>query len=588
MRDVLKHGVVGTLVALATIGSANAKQSATPAVHHAKAVKATAPGIANPCAYQGIDIDKYGLKPFQDAPVIHSGDDHVLRAELDVRYTDPSTATIAGCPVKLRTYNGVLVGPTLRIKPGDTMEITLKNDLPGDSTPCHKAAPKHMAITEMAMVPAPAVYSVTNLHTHGLHVSPSGSSDNVFLEICPTETQHFEIHVPKDHPPGTFWYHSHVHGSTALQVSSGMAGALIIEGGLDDVAEIKAAKEKTFLLQQITYDETGTLENYNNFGPGGWAATKRSVTVNGQIAPLFTMAPGEVQRWRFIHGGVRESLLLYVANDNGAGGGALNEIATDGNALGRIDSWRTPLEMEPGYRSDVLFKAPQLPAGQSSVRYYIFSTPIVGTRSLSFRAIPGNPAAFTAALNTVQPRGVIAAIDVQGTPVDMPLPNAAELAPLAPYQPIKDSELTGDPQSVSFSIQSMDCSGAGPCQTCPPGKKCAISFMVDHYQYPVGPVRKLTLGKASQWTLEVDDASLAPEHPFHIHVNPFEMLRAGPDGSDETVWKDTLLVHQAKDMPLKYRLVRSRYTDFDGKFVLHCHILDHEDGGMMQEVDIVN
>src|SRR3569832_915810 len=136
--------------------------------------------------------------------------------------------------------------------------------------------------------------------------------------------------------------------------------------------------EKTLLVQLLSYVESGRVVNYSNFGPGGWAATKRSVTVFGLFVPLFTMAPGEVQRWRFIHGGVRESLLLYVATDNGAGGGALNEIATDGNALGRIDSWKTPLEMEPGYRSDVLFKAPQLPAGQTSVRYYIFSTPIVG------------------------------------------------------------------------------------------------------------------------------------------------------------------------------------------------------------------
>jgi len=187
----------------------------------------------------------------------------------------------------------------------------------------------------------------------------------------------------------------------------------------------------------------------------------------------------------------------------------------------------------------------------------------------------------------VQPRGVIAAIDVQGTPMNMPLPGAAELAPLAPYQPIKDSELTGDPQTVSFSIERLDCSGPGPCQPCPPGKNCNnVAFMVDHYQYPMAPVRKLKLGTASQWTIEVDPNSLAPEHPFHIHVNPFEMVRVGPDSADETVWKDTLLVHQTT--PLKYRLLRSRYTEFDGKFVLHCHILDHEDGGMMQEVDIVN
>jgi len=582
------------IVALLAAPLLDTALAAMPAKPHAPAAKphkapmampmaAAVPPAApsNPaCAYQDIDIQKYGLQPFADAPVIRAGTDHILTATLSIAYTDPVTTSIAGCGVHLRTYDGKLIGPTLRVTRGDTMKITVRNDLPPSKDAKGNPIPCPMAHSNMVHP-----LDVTNLHTHGLHVSPSGNSDNVFLEICPGKSLDYAITIPPDHPFGTFWYHAHVHGSTAVQVSSGMEGALIVEGGLDDVPEIKAAKERIFLLQQISYDQQGEIESLAQFSPGSWADSKRSVTVNGQIAPVVTMEPGAVERWRFIHGGVRETLPLFVQ-----GGGPLNEIATDGNTLGRIDAWTRPLELDPGYRSDVLFKAPMLPAGKTSARYYLLSAPLSGLQLLQARLpAPGLKRkggalfaeAFTAALNEVQPTGVIAVIDVAGPPNDMPMPTNAELAPLAPFQPITDAELTGTPQSMTFSIEQADCSGKGPCKPCPSGT-CPVQFMVDRDPYGQGLVRQLKLGTASQWTLAVATTSLALTHPFHIHVNPFEMTRPGPDGQPETVWKDTILVHAGSPI-----LMRSRYTDFDGEFVLHCHILDHEDQGMMQAVEIV-
>src|SRR5258708_39789220 len=72
---------------------------------------------------------------------------------------------------------------------------------------------------------------ITNLHTHGLHVSPAGNSDNVFREIPPGASFQYTFTIPPDHPSGTFWYHPHKHGSVAYQMANGMAGALIVEGG---------------------------------------------------------------------------------------------------------------------------------------------------------------------------------------------------------------------------------------------------------------------------------------------------------------------------------------------------------------------
>ena len=178
-----------------------------------------------------------------------SSTNKVLRHTLDVRYANN---TIAGCQVQLRSYNGRVTAETLRAKPGDALRITLNNNLPN-------------MVSNAGVMPAHAIHSdfnSTNLHTHGLHVSPQGNEDNPLLNIHPGKSFAYEIHIPKNQPPGTFWYHAHLHGATSVQLSSGMSGALIITGGLDDVPQIKAAKEQILVVQQISYNQSGKLENF--------------------------------------------------------------------------------------------------------------------------------------------------------------------------------------------------------------------------------------------------------------------------------------------------------------------------------------
>ncbi|HYV49945.1 MAG TPA: multicopper oxidase domain-containing protein [Myxococcaceae bacterium] len=181
-----------------------------------------------------------------------------ISLELVAQYGDN---TIGADKVHLRSYDGALVGPTIRARAGDTLNIHLVNKLPANPpTPNNlevMAAEQARLLTRGVPTPLtnniPHGFNTTNLHTHGLHVSPSGNSDNVLLAIGPGEDFRYEIKIPTDHPPGTFWYHPHVHGSTALQVSSGMEGALIIEGDIDRVPEIAVAREQVMLFQQIAY-----------------------------------------------------------------------------------------------------------------------------------------------------------------------------------------------------------------------------------------------------------------------------------------------------------------------------------------------
>ena len=184
--------------------------------------------------------------------------------ELDAGYAsyriyNPSTN--AYDQVKLRAYGGCPTGPTINVDPGQTLNVTLVNTLPPESA---DTCPPNAAHD------TPHCFNTINLHLHGVHVSPSGNSDNVFLSVPPGGSLGYRYQVPSNHPAGTFWYHSHRHGSAAIDVASGMEGVLVVRGhrtaarraqngGIADIDTILHDRSKTafpehvFLFQQIEY-----------------------------------------------------------------------------------------------------------------------------------------------------------------------------------------------------------------------------------------------------------------------------------------------------------------------------------------------
>ncbi|WP_109831087.1 multicopper oxidase family protein [Reichenbachiella versicolor] len=485
--------------------------------------------------------------------------DSVLNTELNIGYSDQYIWNVNQSKmlkVRLRNYNGLLVPPTFRIKPGDLLRVKLNNNLPvlTDNVSCDPFGHKHGDFADSCNQKNPATFNTTNLHTHGLHVSPKDSSDNVLVHIAPTCDFQNHILLPDNHPQGTFWYHAHVHGSTAVQVSSGMAGAIIIEGGLDTLAEIKAAEEKIFVLQQIpyTYDSANnvySVEDFDaSFGPGTWAKGVEEngwrTTINGQTYPIIQMKSGEVQRWRFIHAGVRESLELQLE------GHTMHEIALDGISLGRMES-KDSIQMEPGYRSDVLVKANLVSESD--------------TVFLIDREAPKD----ASLLQEYESPKVLAIVIISPEVNDMPLPTSNQLKPYAPFKSISSNELEPPIQKVWFNI---DINSSPTC------------FTVNDQPFSMdNPPRKLLLNSANEWIV----TSNFVNHPFHIHVNSFEIFKIKKANGtiqefDPPIWKDTYLIMQNDSVHM-----RSRYENFDGEFVLHCHILDHEDQGMMELVKIV-
>ena len=591
-----------------------------------------------------------------------------VQVTLDIRYADnaiPNPTTGNLDKVRLRSYNGGLVGPTIRTNPGDTVRVRLQNNLPAE--PCIHPEGTHNV---------PNCFNTTNLHTHGWHVSPTGNSDNVLLELGPQTTFDYEFNLPKDHPAGTFWFHSHRHGSTALQVSSGMAGALIVEGnrtlneksqdGIADVDTIlkypdgKPFFERIFLFEQIQYscldekgnltwdcktqnctrrdaqdkcigewiDRVGEIEEYENgqFGPGTWRTSGRFTMINGRMQPIFEAEAGKIERWRLIHGGVRDTIKFMVTRSTLTPTDAASLLSLTAEPMTiqeqktmiektclldqRVPQWEFAVDgltrkqitrknvnvFQPGYRSDILlfFDRPGVycviddqapPAERINAE-----DNVTKERKLLARVVVREGGAVT-----VDPAEYLSQ---QLTRANTDLPTGAKgelrqlrLTEFSAHKDISESEVTGR-QALAFNL---DLSSVSP------------RFGIDNQAYsPTRIDRLLKLNGVDEWTL----TSTFVNHPFHIHVNPFQIIdilkpdqnktlssifkdknyekcvqfeNGDPQYCDQQlVFRDTLLVKQG------YKIViRSRNERYIGDFVLHCHILDHEDQGMMQNVRIV-
>jgi FtsP/CotA-like multicopper oxidase with cupredoxin domain len=379
----------------------------------------------------------------------------------------------------------------------------------------------------------PHQFNNTNFHFHGSHVSPSGISDNVMRSMVPGETYDIEITLPKDHTKGTYWYHPHHHGSADIQVASGMAGAIVVEGDFADVPEIAAAKERVLILGQVVFDSRFMVETFDTVFP---ETATRFLTVNGQRRPAISMRPGEVQRWRIVHGGYQDDMLLQLDKHE------FHAVAYDGIQLGAMETMKQHLIL-PGQRADLLVQAG-------------------GPGTYDLNALPydqGHPS----------PVGPLARVVVSGEPMNMKLPASL---PKAPLETIKDSELTGSRKLV-FAATSPEADAAGHWDE--------FGFLIDGKKFDPSRIdQRVKLGAVEEWTIlnthEHDD------HVFHIHTNPFEMTKLNGKPLPKTQWRDTAIVER-KGGTLTFR---SRFLDYTGIFMLHCHMMNHEELGMMQTVEV--
>jgi len=378
----------------------------------------------------------------------------------------------------------------------------------------------------------------------------------VLLEMDPGDTNEYRFDIDErvTHNPGTFWYHPHVHGATAIQVGSGMAGALIIEGNYDAIASIAAATERLMVIQHIAWDavdglNTGVTCDESNLTLDSFGeVTQYSPSlVNGVLAPVIVTAPEQVEHWRLLHAGVTDEmdigLFPATADDcssfDSANPISLKQIAADGIALSAGFD-RTEVFMAPGYRIDLIAQAPA-----TEGRYCL-----IGERGGGPPPATGN---MDVLLNWVVDSGA-------GTATSTAIPSDSDLAAVAPA--------TLDCAAAVDATQTLTIDQANPC---PPFNINCQTFD----ESLTNPVI-LPANTTEEWALSAG----AGAHPFHIHVNPFTVCDNMPDEPPAPHWRDTLLVdNTSRELHMEYPL-------FTGDFVLHCHKLNHEDSGMMQLVRI--
>ena len=365
---------------------------------------------------------KLPVVPAMDAPLVEP---EVRRSVNGVLSTSLRCAyayrDIGGRRLYLRSYEGRSPGPTLRMKPGETLKIRLTNDFP----PNRDLVPRDLS--------RPHQFNNTNFHFHGAHCSPGGIADNVMRAMVPGKAYDIEITLPADHTRGTYWYHPHHHGSADVQVASGMAGAIIVEGDFADVPEIAQARERVMLLAEVVFDAFGMVEDFFTLFP---ETATRFLAINGQRRPTIDMRPGEVQRWRLVGAQYQNDMLLELDQHQ------LNVIAYDGIQLGSLQELKQLL-IAPGQRADVLVQA---------------GSP--GTYELN--AMPfdqGHPS----------PTGPLARVVVAGEPLPMKLPAAL---PKPPLEAIRDSEITGRRTVVLSAI-------GDPPENYPGGLWPEFIFMID-------------------------------------------------------------------------------------------------------------
>lgn len=408
----------------------------------------------------------------------------------------PATVSVAGEDVTfLGLYNGLYMPPVLRVEPGDTINLTLSNF---------------------------GVQS-TNVHYHGLAVTPLDTGDNIFVEVESGITYQYDFTIPASHPQGLFWYHPHFDPFLNTQIAGGLSGGLIIGDILAPFPQLRNIPERVMLLKDLKTEDGFAAVDPDPAGP-----TTR--TVNGLFQPRVVMQPGQLEFWRIGNIG---SNIFYQLSLNGQ---PFYILAKDGNLQNEVTPTDTLL-LPPGSRLEVLVYGP--PAGNYRLEAADFNTGPDGD------AYPGQTLLDVAS---------------RGDEVDqIPLPTT-----FPPVQDLRTVSLTGQRTIVFADTANPD------------------QFTINGKPYTPDCIDTLvTLGDVEEWTIQ---NTATEAHVFHIHQLDFQVTEVDGKPVPFTGYQDVVTLPPAPDddTPSTVKVIIP-FTDpvIVGKFVYHCHIIQHEDQGMM-------
>jgi len=366
----------------------------------------------------------------------------------------------------------------------------------------------------------------TNLHLHGLHVPPS--VDDPFLMIEPGEMVDYEFDVPEG-SAGTYWYHPHIHGRVARQLFAGLAGVILVKGPVDQQHALRRADEYTLVLKDITL-ASGGVAGHTSFD---WMNGKEGelLLVNGALHP--TLRPRRpLVRLRLLNASNARYYRLSLEQHE------FHLIATDGGFLTRPVSM-PELLLAPGERAEVLVRL------QSTGEFRLLNLPynrggamMGGMHGSPGRGISGSPQALLTIASTIARQ------------VGLPrtLGSVERLEPAA--------------ADVQRRLVLTD------------GMMMGMRFLINGRAFdPNRTDIQARLGDLELWDIENHSRM---DHPFHLHTYPFQVVSRNGVPEPFVSWKDVVNVRSGESVRLAVPL-----RDFGGRTVFHCHIVEHEDLGMM-------
>jgi len=434
-------------------------------------------------------------------------------------------------------FAGKTVAPVIRASPGDTLRITYVNRLPPKS-------PETCAINPCM--------DMTNLHFHGLNVAPDAPQDDVLTMLAkPGQVLHYAVEIPRDHPPGLFWYHTHPHGESHRQVLDGMSGAIVIEGMERYVPEVSHLRERVMVVRgrSIEHDPNATAlireVEVPAKGCGGEAEKVEELfTVNGVIRPQIEIAPEERQFWRIVNASADRYLDLQLDGES------FEVVALDGLPLAYHDP------KHPTLATDHLLVAP---AGRLEA---IVTGPPSGAHS-NLRSLCVNTG-----------------------PAGDPNPEMV----LADLVPPRSDQIKADPLSRNAHAINHRPPVYKPVNV-EPFKKTAPDFVVTFTEDTNGfyingrkfspdasPMTSVRVGTYKHWRIVNATAEL---HPFHIHQVHFLAYAQNGAPLPDPAWLDTVNVPYGGSVDV---ILDFTNPVIRGMSVFHCHLLNHEDKGMMAKI----
>jgi suppressor of ftsI len=434
------------------------------------------------------------------------------------------------------SYAGRETPPVIRAFPGETMRITYENRM--------SSASRERCIDGPCM-------NMTNLHFHGLHVSPDAPQDDVITMMAmPGQSLRYAVEIPRDQAPGLYWYHTHPHGESYQQSLDGMSGAIVIEGIDRYVPAVRRMRERILILrdQVLVPDDPTSLELTRRVQMSKARCSlstekpERLFTVNGSVRPKIAMAPGERQFWRIVNA----SPDLYA--DLQVDGQKLLIVALDGMPLGyhrpdRPTEMATHILIPPAGRVEAIITGPK-------------SNASVSLRSLCFdTGADGDP----------NPAMVLADI----------VKDAKPPAPVTPSP--KDTQ---PPVHKVLSLRTAARLEKSPAQFVTTFTEDHKGFYINGKKYgPAdGPMTTVTIGGYRHWRIVNDTHEV---HPFHIHQVHFLFYAQDDKPVERKEWLDTVNVPPGGSVDLIMD-----FTDpiIRGMSLFHCHLLSHEDKGMMAKI----